>query len=456
MTTSAPRAAAGPTAGGRRELRRVAVASFVGTTVEWYDFYLYGTAAALVLGPQFFPGADPLVGVLASFSTYAVGFVARPVGGIAAGHLGDRVGRKAILVASLLLMGLATTAIGLLPTYATAGVLAPILLIALRLAQGLAAGAEWGGAALMSVEHAGARRRGLFGSFTQAGSAAGMVLASGGFALTQVLTTQAQFTAWGWRVPFLASIVLVVVGLVVRLGVAESPLFAKAKADGALSRRPVVDVVRDHPRTLALTVGLRVGQNALYVAATVFGLSYLTTEVGADASVGLAAVLVASVLGLGTAPLWGWLSDRVGRRSLYRTGAVFSAAFVVPFFLLLDTGAPWLVILAFVLAINIGHDLMYAPQAAWFAELFGTGVRASGASLGYSVGAVLGGGLTPLVATWLLDRGDGEPWLVAAYLLGLCLVTTLAAWRAPETLTHDLAAVPAHPTPAPITAGAHA
>ena len=437
----------------RSSSRRVAVASFVGTTIEWYDFYLYGTAAALVFGPLFFPSDTPLTGVLAAFSAYAVGFAARPLGGILAGHLGDRLGRKVVLVASLLLMGLSTTAIGLLPSYASAGIVAPVLLVLLRLLQGLSTGAEWGGAVLMSVEHARPHRRGLFGSFTQAGSAAGMLLATGAFATTTALTTDEQFLAWGWRLPFLASLVLVAVGLVVRLGITESPVFREAQAEGRLSRWPVLEVVRDQPRVLALTVALRVGQIGSFVTTTVFALAYLTTEVGVDASVGLTGVLVASALGLGTAPLWGWLSDRVGRRVLYRTGALFGAAFIVPFFLLLDTGSPWLVVLAFVLAINVGHDLQYAPQAAWFAELFGTGVRTSGASIGYAVGAVLGGGFTPLIATWLLARGDGEPWLVAAYLMFLSAVTVVAAWLAPETRTWDLSERPAtRPEPVGSTA----
>lgn len=450
-------ALARPPVARRSSSRRVAVASFVGTTIEWYDFYIYGTAAAIVFGPLFFPSENPTAGVLAAFSAYAVGFLARPLGGVLAGHLGDRLGRKVVLVASLLLMGLSTTAIGLLPPYAAAGLVGPVLLVVLRLLQGLSTGAEWGGAVLMSVEHAARRRRGLFGSFTQAGSAAGMLLATGAFAATQAFTTTEQFLAWGWRLPFLASLVLVAVGLVVRLGLAESPLFRAAQESGQLSAQPVRDLVRRQSRVLALTVALRVGQIGGYVTFTVFALAYLTTQVGVDSSVGLTAILIASALGLGTAPLWGWVSDRLGRRALYRTGAVFGAVFIVPFFLLLDTGSPLLIVLAFVLAINVGHDLQYAPQAAWFAELFGTGVRCSGASIGYAVGAVLGGGLTPLIATWLLARGGGEPWLVAAYLVVLSAITVVAAWLAPETRTRDLAAPAPHvPVPRPETAGAPA
>ena len=446
--TSDPTAGPAPAAPRRTSTRRVAVASFVGTTIEWYDFYLYGTAAALVFGTVFFPGADPAIGVLAAFSAYAVGFLARPLGGVVAGHLGDRFGRKRVLVASLLVMGLTTTAIGLLPTYAAVGIAAPVLLVLLRLVQGLSTGAEWGGAVLMSVEHASRGRRGLFGSFTQAGSAAGMLLASGSFAVARGTLTEEQFLTWGWRLPFLASLVLVVVGLVVRLSVEESPLFARARDAGAILRRPVVDVLRNDGRALWLTIGMRLSQIGVYVTYTVFALNYLTNSVRDSSGAGLTGVLVASAIGLASTPLWGLLSDRVGRRPLYRAGAVFGAVFIIPFFLLLDTGNPVLIVLALVLGINIGHDVMYGPQAAYFAELFGTRVRYSGASIGYAVGAVLGGGLTPLISAYLLLRGDGRPWLVCAYLILLSVPTILAAWKAPETFRRDIEDVPAAPAAA--------
>jgi MHS family shikimate/dehydroshikimate transporter-like MFS transporter len=292
---------------------------------------------------------------------------------------------------------------------------------------------------LLSVEHAGRRRRGLFGSITQAGSSAGMLLASGGFALTHGLLDQEQFLAWGWRIPFLASALLVVVGLVIRLGVADSPVFTAARAGQALARRPVAEVLRTGRRELLLTTGLRLSQIGVYVTYTVFSLSYIAQQAGADGGAGLTGVLIASAIGLATTPLWGALSDRVGRRPVYRFGAVFSALFVLPYFLLVSTGEPLLVITALVIGINVGHDSMYGPQAAWFAELFGTSVRYSGASIGYAVGAVLGGGITPLVAASLLALGGGQPWLVAGYLVLLSVPTVLAAWRAPETADRDIA-----------------
>ena len=459
MSSAAAPAPATPPSGppGTSTMRRVGAAGFVGTTIEWYDFYIYGTAAALVFGPLFFPGADPAVGVIAAFSAYAVGFLARPLGSVVAGHLGDRVGRRSVLVGTLVLMGVTTTLIGTLPTYATIGVWAPVLLVALRLVQGLAVGGEWGGAVLLTVEHAPAGRRGFMGSITQTGSAGGLLLASGSFAAARLLLDDAQFLAWGWRLPFLASAVLVVVGLVIRLKVTDSPLFLAAQRTDEVVRSPVAQVWRSSRRELALTTGLRLSQIGVFVTYTVFSLSYIAGQVGPGGEgVGLTGVLVAAALGLASTPAWGALSDRVGRRPLYRFGAVFSALFVVPYFLLVSTGQPVLVVAALVVGINIGHDSMYGPQAAWFAELFGTTVRYSGASIGYAVGAVIGGGLTPVVAASLLALGGGEPWYVAAYVVLLSVPTTAAAWLAPETLHHDLSApAPGRPgsAPAPATTG---
>ncbi|WP_370441317.1 MFS transporter [Kineococcus halophytocola] len=423
----------------RTARRRAALGSFVGTTIEWYDYYLYGTAAAIVLGPLFFPDVGGAVGVVAAFATYAVGFLARPLGGAVAGHLGDRVGRKAVLVASLLVMGVSTAAVGLLPTHAQIGAWAPVLLVLCRLLQGFSAGGEWGGAVLLAVEHAPTGRRGLFGAIPQTGSAAGMVLASGGFWLTRSLTEDDAFLSWGWRVPFLASAVLVVVGLLIRLKVTESPAFAAVRAAEATARRPVAEVLRTNRRGVLVTTGMRLGQNGSYVLYTVFALSYLGSEVRADgADVGLLAVLVASVLSLATTPFWGWLSDRVGRRPVYLAGSVLTALFAVPAFWLFDTGSTALVVGAVVVAVNLGHDSQYGAQGAFFAEQFDDRTRYSGASLGYSIGAVLGGGLTPLIAASLLAAGGGSPWLVAGYLSFLAVLTTVAAACTRETAHEPL------------------
>ena len=432
-TSSSPAVPPGPGA----TPRRAAIAGLVGTTIEWYDFYLYATAAALVFGPLFFSDADPSTGVLASFATYAAGFGARPIGAIVAGHLGDRVGRRSVLVGSLLLMGLATAAIGLLPTYSSVGLFAPALLVVMRLLQGLAVGAEWGGAVLMAVEHAsGEKRRGLYGSFPQIGSSAGMLLASGVYAGTLAVAGQEAFLAGAWRIPFLLSLVLVVVGLVIRLSLADPAVFTDDRAAGRLARRPVVEVLRTEPRTVLLTIGSRIAQNALYILATTFGLTYLaqTTDVGSGP--GLTAVMVASAIGLLSTPLWAVLSDRVGRRPVYLIGAVGAPLFLAVFFLLLDTGSTALIVLAMVVLVNVFHDSMYGPQAAWYSELFSTRVRYSGASLGYQIGSVIAG-TTPLVATALLIAGDG-PWLIWAYFAVLSAITITATVLTPETLRTGL------------------
>ncbi|WP_028925904.1 MFS transporter [Pseudonocardia acaciae] len=421
---------------------RAAIASLVGTTIEWYDFYLYATASALVFGPLFFSNVDPKAGVLASFATYAAGFGARPVGALVSGHLGDRVGRRTMLVASLLVMGLATAAIGVLPTYSSVGLVAPALLMLMRLLQGLAVGAEWGGAVLMSVEHAESlrhrRRRGLFGSFPQIGSPAGMLLASGVFTLVQAGLGREAFLAWGWRVPFLLSLVLVAIGLVIRLSLEDAPLYRQARERSEVARRPLLEVVTTQRRGLWVTTGMRMSQNALYVLCTTFALTYLSQGKAADPGAGLTAVIIASAIGLVSTPLWAVLSDRVGRRPVYLGGAVGAAVFLGVFFLMLDTGSTALIVLAMVVTVNVFHDAMYGPQAAWFSELFPTGVRYSGASIGYQFGSVLAGGTAPLIAAALLLAGGGTPWLIWAYFVGLSVLTIASAWLAPETLRSSL------------------
>jgi MFS family permease len=412
--------------------RRVALASAIGTTVEWYDFYLYATATALVFNTLFFPGISATAGTLAAFATYAAGFGARPVGAVVAGHLGDRVGRKAVLVAALVTMGAATTLIGVLPTFATVGVLAPTLLVVLRIVQGLAVGAEWGGAAVLSAEHAAPGRRGLVGSCTQIGSPAGMLLATGSFFLVRTLTDPASFLSWGWRLPFLVSAVLVVVGLVVRLQLSDGPEFTALRTSGRVARLPVVEALRGSPRSVLLTTGLRISQIALFVLVTTYGLTYISQRLGATSSAGLLAVVVTSALGLASTPLWAVLSDRVGRRRPTLFGAFAGLVGLALFFGAVGTGSTWLIVLASVVALNVAHDAMYGPQAAWFAELFDARVRYSGASLGYQIGSVLGGGFSPLIAAALVAL-TGAPWAVVAYLGVLTALTALSAGFARET-----------------------
>jgi MFS transporter, MHS family, shikimate and dehydroshikimate transport protein len=428
----------GQTAGETQSVKKVAAASFIGTTIEWYDFFLYGTAAALVFGDLFFPEAKPLVGTLLAFSTYAVGFAARPIGGVVFGHYGDRIGRKSMLVLSLLIMGVATFLIGVLPTYASIGVVAPLLLVVLRFAQGIGVGGEWGGAVLMSVEHAPKGRRGFFGAWPQMGVPAGLLLSTAVFAVVQAMTSEAAFLSWGWRVPFLASIVLVAVGLFIRLKLMESPAFERVKETKTEAPRPIVDVVRKYPREVLVAMGMRVAENGCFYILTVFVLAYGEDELGLGKSTMLTGVIIAAAIGLFTVPLWGALSDRVGRKPLYLAGAVISTLWAFPMFGLINTESPVLIWLSIAVGINLGHDLMYGPQAAYFAELFGTRVRYSGASLGYQLASVFAGGFAPLIATALLAAGGGSPTLVALYMMGMGLISVVATLVATETFQKDV------------------
>lgn len=419
-----------------REKRRVLTSAFVGTTVEWYDFYLYGTSAALVFNQQFFPSSSPVAGTIGAFATFAVGFIARPVGGILAGHLGDRIGRKALLVASLITMGAASTLIGLLPNFASIGMLAVLGLVILRLLQGLACGAEWGGSALLSVEHAPRGMRGFFGSFTQVGSAAGMLLATGSVAAAQALTTDEQFQQFGWRIPFLASAVLVAVGIYVRLGISDAPAFRELKSEGRIAEAPVLEVIRHHRRALLITIGLRLAQPGLFAILAVYVIGYVA-ERRDDPAAGVNAVLIVSAIGLLSGPLWGHLSDRWGRRPIAIAAILGIAVFIWPFFWFMDNGPLVLLPLVLLVGMNILHDAIYGPQAAWFAEQFPLSVRYTGVSFGCQVGTVLSGGLTPVIAASLLLVGDGRPWLICGYITVLCALSLWAAIAAKDpTLDH--------------------
>ncbi len=421
------------------DIVKVAFASAVGTTVEWYDFFIYGTAAALVFNRQFFPQIDPLMGTLAAFATFGVGFVARPVGGVVFGHFGDRIGRKTMLVLSLLIMGVATFLIGFLPSYDRIGFWAPLLLVVLRLLQGFGVGGEWGGAVLMAVEHAPSGRRGFFGSWPQIGVPAGLLLATAVFSVFSAMPDQA-FQDWGWRVPFLLSIVLVAIGLFIRLRLLESPAFLELKSQGREARMPILEVVREQPRPVLVAMGLRVAENGAFYVFSVFVLTYITQQLGLSRSVALNGVLIAAAVELFTIPAFAALSDRIGRRPVYLFGALLSLVFAFPFFWLLDTGSPPLIVLAIVVSLALGHAAMYGPQAAFFSELFSTRVRYSGASLGYQLASVFAGGLSPVIATALLAWQRGDPWAVAAYMAFMALVTLVSAAVAKETHRTDIAA----------------
>lgn len=431
MTYSAT--AAAPAKGVSKEHRKVAAASFIGTAIEWYDYYLYGTCAALVFPYVFFPSYDPYVGTLVAFATYAVGFVARPIGGVVAGHYGDRVGRKAMLMLSLLIMGVSTVLIGLIPSYDQIGIWAAVILCFLRIAQGFAVGGEWGAAVVMAVEHAPPGKRGLYGSFPQLGVPAGLLLSTVAVAIASGSMDNEAFLSWGWRVPFLLSAALIIVGVYIRSSVSESPAFEAVKQSNQQAERPVVEVLRGQWRILLLTIGMKFLQNAVFYLYSVFMLSYIVNSLGFDRQVGLNAVVISSIVGFATLPLWSWLTDKVGRKPVYLFGCIASTLFIVPFFSMAQSGSIFMLTVAIVIGLNVLHDSLYGPQAVYFSELYGTKVRLSGASIGYQIGAVLSGGLAPLIATALLAAFGGEPTGVIIYVFILGVVSTGCTILARET-----------------------
>ncbi|AYC39429.1 MFS transporter [Streptomyces griseorubiginosus] len=412
-----------------RQLRRVALSGLLGTAVEFYDFLVYGTVAALVFGELFFPGADPAVGTIAAFGTFAAGYVARPIGGIVFGHFGDRLGRKKMLLLTMGLMGGASFLIGLLPTYDTIGVWAPVLLITLRVVQGIAIGGEWGGATLMVVEHAGEKRRGLWSSFTQMGAPLGSLISAAVVALVSTLPKD-QFAAWGWRVPFLLSVLLLGVGLFVRLQVVESPLFAEVKKERAESRLPILDVLK-RPRPVLLACCVGIGAFTAQSLLTSYLISY-ATGIGHPRPQVLTALTVSAAVALVVLPCASALSDRIGRRPVVLTGALLSAATAFPVLALVDRKSSGALILAVVIGHGISQSLMYGPLGALFSEMFGTKVRYTGASLGYQGATLVGAGFSPLIATSLVaSSGNGTP--VALLLCGGSLITALTVFLVRET-----------------------
>jgi metabolite-proton symporter len=424
----------------RTPLTRVIMASLIGTTIEWYDFFLYGSAAALVFNKLFFPSFDPLVGTLLAFATYAVGFVARPLGGIVFGHYGDRIGRKKLLMWSLVMMGLATLLIGLLPGYASIGVWAPIGLIVLRVVQGFAVGGEWGGAVLMVAEHGDAKRRGYWASWPQAGVPLGSLLSAGILAVMASLQSEADFIAWGWRVPFLLSAVLVVIGWYIRDRVAESPMFeAELQAAEAPPRLPIRDVVRERPRGILLGAGLRVGENIGYYILTVFSLTFLVDVASESRSLALDALLIGAAVQFAAIPLLASLSDRIGRRPVYAFGAFGLGIFGFLFFPMLASGNDALIILAIVIGLVL-HASMYAPHAAFITELFPTRIRYSGVSIAYQLTAIFAGSLAPIIALWLYkDLHSSVP--VSIYVAIACVISGVSALLARETKGVELSAI---------------
>lgn len=414
----------GTPSGGAKRARRAVAAASIGTALEWYDFFLYGTAAALVFPALFFPGSDPLTGVLLSFAAYATGFLARPIGGLIAGHLGDRYGRRRVLLATLLTMGIATALIGLLPTHAQIGAAAPVLLVALRLVQGAATGGEWGGAALLALENAH-DRRGLRGGFVQSSVYIGLILGNLAFVVLVAVLSDAQLLSWGWRIPFIASLVLVGVGVYLRRRVDESPEFTRVLEQQRRSRHPLADALRE-PRNVLAVFLVRTAQNTTFYIVAVFCLSYAATTLELPGWVTLTALLVGSAIAMVLCPIWGALGDRIGGGQLTLAALIGLGIIAVPVFIALGTASAVLIIGAVALAIGIVNSAADGVQPAWFASLFSPAVRYSGITIGREAGAIVGGGLAPLAAAALVAT-TGHWWPVAAMMIGAAALGIVGA-----------------------------
>ena len=437
----------GEDVGQRTSINQVALSGLIGATVEWYDFFLYGTAAALVFGQLFFPSSDPLVGTIAAFGSFAFGYLSRPIGAVVFGHYGDKIGRKTMLILTLLIMGIATFLIGLLPTYDTIGVWAPILLLVLRFFQGIGLGGEWGGAVLLAVEHSPRNKRGFYGSLIQIGAPAGLLLGTGAFLIVSNLPEE-QFLSWGWRVPFLVSVLLIGVGLFIRLKILETPAFSQVKESGTEARMPMVEVFRDYPKNVLLTMGARLSEGQVFNIFAVFAITYATTQLELTRSTVLYGVLIGAAVECLTLPVFGAFADRFGRRPVYMGGAAFCALFAFPFFWLLDTENTVLIWLALALGFAIGHSAMWGPQASFFSDAFGTRVRYSGTSFVYQFSGIASSALTPLIATALLGWAGGSPWLVVVFVIVYAAISFISTYLARETYRDEISEVQADRQPA--------
>jgi MHS family shikimate/dehydroshikimate transporter-like MFS transporter len=420
-----------------RQLRLTIASSMVGTALEWYDFYLYGTAAALVFNRLFFPNLSPLIGTMAAFGSYGVGFLSRPIGGVVFGYIGDKYGRRPVLVFTVLLMGLSTTAIGLLPDYRAIGLMAPVLLTMLRMLQGFGAGAEYGSAITLAAEKAPPRRRGFFTSFSAVGISIGVLLSAGAFALVQMFPDD-TFKAWGWRIPFLASLLAVVVAVVIRLYVTESPVFKKLEDGAKLERSPISLVWENNRRSLLVAFGARMAENCAGFFLQVWTLSYVTQILKVASSVPVTGVLLGAGIGAFTIPMFGALSDKIGRKTVYLAGAIGFGLFMFPYFWMINTRQPWLIISAMVFMISIMNYSMFSVQAAYFVELFDARTRVTGISLSREFSSIAAGGVAPIVASALLLWSGGRFEAVAIYMIAMSVITVTALAFSPETRGENL------------------
>ncbi|QSW34075.1 shikimate transporter [Leclercia pneumoniae] len=417
-----------PEAPSLNRARRAALGSFAGAVVDWYDFLLYGITAALVFNSEFFPQIGPAMGTLAAFATFGVGFIFRPLGGIIFGHFGDKLGRKRMLMLTVWMMGIATALIGLLPSFATIGWWAPVLLVTLRAIQGFAVGGEWGGAALLSVESAPAKKKAFYSSGVQVGYGVGLLLSTGLVSLISALTTNEQFLSWGWRIPFLFSIVLVIAALWVRNGMEESAEFEQQQTTPATKERlPVMEALIRHPGVFLKIIGLRLCELLTMYIVTAFALNYSTQNLGLPRELFLNIGLLVGGLSCLTIPCFAWLADRYGRRRVYITGALIGSLSAFPFFMALEAQSIFWIVVFSVLLANVAHDMVVCVQQPMFTGMFGARYRYSGAGVGYQVASVVGGGFTPFIAAALVTFSGGDWHSVAIYLLAGCLISALTA-----------------------------
>ncbi|BDD91269.1 MFS transporter [Pandoraea sp. NE5] len=414
-----------------RQMRRVVVASLIGATIEWYDFFLYGVVAGIVFNKLYFPGSDPLVSTMLAYGTFAVGFLSRPLGGVIFGHFGDKLGRKSMLVMTLTIMGIATMLIGLVPTYAQIGLWAPVLLLVLRVLQGIGLGGEWGGAVLMAFEYAPKEKRGFYASLPQVGLALGLCLASGVVALLSYTLTTAQFLAWGWRVAFFLSVGLVAIGMYIRLNVMETPEFTKIKKAGTEIKMPIAEVLMRSPGNVLAGMGARFIDGVFFNVFGVFSISYLTQTLKLSQTEALTGVMAAAFVMIFTIPFFGKLSDRIGRTRIYFWGSLATGLSSFAGFWLMKAsgGNVMLVWLSIVIPLGVIYASIYGPEAALFSELFDAKVRYTGISFVYQFSGIFASGLSPIIATYLLQKNGGEPWMICIYVLSAGLISALsAAW----------------------------